>query len=382
MEEAPAILVVEQDPQVQWYLRAWSNLANQAQVVLGKTSGDRARQIFPLPMKPLDERHSCRVLVVDDDDLVRARLSTLLKASQYQVEVAGTGEEALRILNSTHCHIVLTDWQMPDMDGLTLCRHVRLKDQESYIYVVMLTIRHTEQDMLMGLAAGADDYLVKGASLDEILARLEIGRRVTHATPPVRSGDPESPASSYTDGATGVHNLRYFVHHLPRELARAQRSSQALAVLSCDIDGLEQIDDRFGRESAERILRAFVALSDGCIRKEDWLARTGDREFMIVLPDTTAEDAHCVARKLRELFARNPLCTPSVATGVRVNIGVTAVEAQHRIDDTLRIEGLLISARRGMDAAGVQFEPDEARADTADSINGSGTQSGGKKMLN
>jgi diguanylate cyclase (GGDEF)-like protein len=244
----------------------------------------------------------------------------------------------------------------------------------------MLTIRHTEQDMLMGLAAGADDYLVKGATLDEILARLEIGRRVTH-TPPVRSSDPENPALSYTDGPTGTHNLRYFVHHLPRELARAQRSSQALAVLSCDIDGLEQVNDRFGPEAAERILRAFVALSDGCIRKEDWLARTGDREFMIVLPETAAEGAHCVAQKLRELFARHPLSTPSVATGIRLRIGVTAVEAQHRIDCTLRIEGLLSAAGRGMDAGG-PFDLDGVRTDTKDPISGSGTQSGGKTRLN
>ena len=63
---------------------------------------------------------SCRVLIVDDDALVRARISALFHAFQYDVEIAATGEEAVRILDATHCHIVLTDWQMPDMDGLAL----------------------------------------------------------------------------------------------------------------------------------------------------------------------------------------------------------------------------------------------------------------------
>jgi two-component system cell cycle response regulator len=383
MEEPTEILVVEgAGPSRSSLQLAWP-LGNPLSVEYSPTASvDRhVDSAYAFQINPLEERHSCRVLVVDDDDLVCARLSALLKASQYQVEVAGTGEEALRILNSTHCHIVLTDWQMPDMDGLTLCRQVRLKDQESYIYVLMLTIRNTEHDMQMGLAAGADDYLVKGAPLDEILARLEIGRRVTQVTLPVRSSDRENLAFPHSDAVTGAHDLRYLVHHLPRELARAQRCGQALAILSCDIDGLEAINEQFGYEAGDELLRAFVALFNGGIRKRDWLARTGGREFMIVLPETTAKGAHCVAQHLRELFARHPLSAASAATGVRVNIGVTAVETQHRIDSTLQIQGLLSTAARGMDARG-QFDLDEARTGSTDPISGSSTQSGGKRTLN
>ena len=73
---------------------------------------------------------------------------------------------------------------MPDMDGLALCRHIRLRHHEGYIYVLKLTIRDGESDAMTGLAAGADAYVIKGAPINDILARLEIGRRITHENSP------------------------------------------------------------------------------------------------------------------------------------------------------------------------------------------------------
>jgi two-component system cell cycle response regulator len=293
-----------------------------------------------MPILPVMARHLCRVLVVDDDHLVRGRLSAILSASQYKVEVAASGAEALRILEETECHIVLTDWQMPDMDGLALCRKVRRRVQDNYVYVLMLTIRDTQHDLLTGLAAGVDDYVVKGASTEEIIARLEIGRRITHATNSPGASHPH-PGSTHADQATGAHNLDYLVHHLPRELSRSQRYAHALSVLTCNIDGLE---------ASDVLLREFVARCEGCIRRGDWLARTGSDEFMIVLPETPARGARRVARKLRQLFAAQPLCTSADPIGFTVRIGVTTVEARNDPDGTRRIDALLRAAGKGVRA--------------------------------
>jgi two-component system cell cycle response regulator len=291
-----------------------------------------------MPIAPSRAPHSCRVLVVDDDDLVRERLAALLNASHFDVEVAASGADAMRVLSSTRCHIVLTDWQMPDMDGLTLCRTVRSSEQEHYIYVLMLTIRNTRRDILTGLAAGADDYVVKGAPIEEILARLEVGRRI------VRANDSRNqhPSSSHSDTATGAHNLRYLVQHLPRELARSQRHGHALAVLTCSIEGLAAAES--AAPARDELLRTFVERSLGCIRKGDWLARTGRDEFMIVLPETAAAGARCVARKLRYLFVRDPLGIAEDSSASTVRIGMTAVEAKHDPDSALRIDALLRAA--------------------------------------
>jgi len=233
---------------------------------------------------------------------------------------------------------------MPDMDGLALCRQVRLGVQQGYVYLLMFTIRDTEHDMLTGLAAGADAYLVKGAPTEEILARLAIGRRITGSIPLAESRTWDQRDLTHVDPVTGAHNLRYLVQQLPRELVRSQRHGHALAVLSCSIDGLVQQVNRFGRSAGDDWARDFVNRSECFLRKGDWIARTGADEFMVVLPETTAEGARCVAQKLDRLFAVHPLSTPADPVGFTVTVDVTAVETKHDVDCTYRIESLVRAA--------------------------------------
>ena len=294
----------------------------------------------------------CRVLIVDDDDLVRARLAALLRMSNFDVELAGSGEEALSILSAAHCQIVLTDWQMPDMDGLALCRYLRTACHENYIYVVMLTVRDGKQDVLTGLAAGADDYVLKGAPIEEILARLEIGRRITHVEQSLRTSNRENRRLATTDPLTGAHNLRYLMKNLPRELARCRRYDHPLALLTCDIDQFKQVNDQFGHHAGDLVLQAFVARSSSCLRKaSDWLARIGGDEFVIVLPETTLVGAHSVARKLRQLLAAPPVATAGGPVSFMASVGVTAVEPAHVPTGPSAVKDLLQTADRNLYAS-------------------------------
>lgn len=294
-----------------------------------------------LPPLPLNGRGSCRVLVVDDDALVRARLAALLNACEYQVETAATGQEALARLTGNPFHIVLTDWQMPDMDGLELCHQLRLAVHDGYVYVLMLTVRDTDEDKLTGLAAGADAYLVKGASTNQILASLEVGRRITLALPLLQPHTWEQRGGSMIDPVTGAHNLSYLVHHMPRELARSQRYGHALAVLSCTIDGFGEYNARFGRAAGDKWARKFINGATDCIRKGDWIARARSDRYLIVLPETPAAGARRVAQKLEQRFARHPMSTPLYPVGFTVSTEVTAVETKYDVDGALGIEALL-----------------------------------------
>jgi len=135
-----------------------------------------------------------RVLIVDDDDIVRDSLTSLLKRSGYDVACAASGEEALRMLGArtlgaARYQVLLTDWQMPNMDGLELCRKVRLEHKKGDVYLIMLTMRTQEHDQLLGLAAGADDYISKAAPAAAILERLDAARRAQTATHFSLSGD-------------------------------------------------------------------------------------------------------------------------------------------------------------------------------------------------
>jgi diguanylate cyclase (GGDEF)-like protein len=293
--------------------------------------------------------HSCRVLVVDDDPMVRKHLAEVLHASQYLVEVAATGEEALRIMDTTQCNVVLTDWQMPDMDGLALCRHVRRKMQESYVYVLMLTIRNTRHDVLTAFAAGADAYVVKGAAINELLARVEIGRRISHGEYAKATKDRDDWGLSYKDPVTGALSLEYLIDHLPRELIRSQRYGHALGVLGCKIDGFDQFIDEFGHEAGDERLRSFVATAEGSIRKSDWLARTVGDSFVIVLPETAAAGAHRAAQKLQALFVLHSLSTPLAPIGFTVSVNVTALDGKTDPDCAARLDAFIRSVNRSAD---------------------------------
>jgi diguanylate cyclase (GGDEF)-like protein len=299
----------------------------------------------------------CRVLVVDDDDIVRAHLAGILKRAEYDVQVASSGEQALRILNKSQCQIVLTDWQMPGMDGLALCRKVRLEHVQGYVYVMMFTVRESKQDMLVSLAAGADDYIVKGSSVEEMLARMEVARRITHLEYSLRQSNRENKRLSVTDPLTSSHNRRYLMKYLPRELARAQRYSNPLSVLCCDIDGFKQVNDRLGHAAGDRVLQEFVERASRCMRENsDWLARSGGDEFIVVMPETNLKGANCVAHKLRNVLSNPPMVINKRPLKLTVSIGVTALETRRELSITTAVEllraadqGLYASKRSGKD---------------------------------
>jgi diguanylate cyclase (GGDEF)-like protein len=334
-----------------------------------------------LPAQRMVGRDSCRVLVVDDDALVRARLSALLNASEYHVEIAPTGKDALSVMRATPCQIVLTDWQMPDMDGLELCRHVRLAAHGHYVYILMLTVRDCEHDMLAGLAAGADAFLVKGATVDEILAHISIGRRISRADYLPEAAARRQRALHYTDPVTGAHDTRYFVQHLPREVARSQRYGHPLAILSCKIRGFRWLNGRSVHGAIDKWAREFAARCEYCIRQGDWIARTGSDEFMVVLPETAADGARYVAQKLDRLFTLQPPSTPADLFGFTVSVEVIAVVTRHDVDGVLRIEALL---RAALDVGRVRdpLDGNESTVDVAGCVNRFDTPVGGQNGIN
>jgi two-component system, cell cycle response regulator len=269
----------------------------------------------------------CPVLIVDDDEFVISALATLLSRADYQVYTANSGGEALRILSMTPCRIVITDWQMPDMDGLALCRALRSRTNGSYIYILLLTVRKSKNDTLAGLAAGADDYIIKGAPSEEILARAEVGRRITRLEQSLRISNRENRRLSVTDSLTGVRNRRFLMKYLPREIERSRRHQHPLAVLSCDIDRFKRINDEFGHAAGDEVLSEFATRLRSSIRESiDWVARTGGEEFMVVLPETNLRGAACVAEKVRSALATRPIVTRTGTHAVTVSIGVTALE--------------------------------------------------------
>lgn len=163
--------------------------------------------------RKLDLGIAPRILLVDDDELVLGYLESLVRAAGFEVCTAPGGLEALACLERSFVPVVITDLNMPGMDGLSLCRALRQRTWPGYIYIVLLTAQNAEQDILSGLDAGADDYLSKQTSSAQLLARLRTAQRLLTLEQSLRDALTVKRGLALTDALTGAANRRYF---LPR----------------------------------------------------------------------------------------------------------------------------------------------------------------------
>ena len=187
--------------------------------------------------------------------------------------------------------ILLTDWDMPGMDGPTLCKRVREANLSTYVYILLLTGHLTTDDVVVGLGAGADDYVKKPANQAELLARLSAGSRIVTLEQSLREANEKIQLLSVTDSLAGTFNRRYLNDQLLKEVERARRYGHSLAAIMADLDRFKRINDERGHQTGDEVLRRFADLAKKLIRPSDWIARYGGEEFVIVLPETDAAGA-------------------------------------------------------------------------------------------
>jgi two-component system cell cycle response regulator len=264
-----------------------------------------------------------RILLVDDEPTQRLIMARLLKRAGYEVEMAGNGREALAKLETGDFQLMITDWEMPEMDGIALCSAVRALQNKAYVYIILLTARDAIEHVVAGLQAGADDYLTKPVIEPELMARLNTGKRIVTLERSLRAANEENRRLSITDPLTGVHNRRYLMEQLPREIDRAARYGRQLAVVMCDVDHFKEINDTHGHQIGDEVLKWFVAHLNKTVRASDWVARYGGEEFVVVLPETNVESGNRVAEHLREQIASAPFAAGATSFAVTASFGVS-----------------------------------------------------------
>ena len=269
-----------------------------------------------------------RVLLVDDDPLAVERLREWVAAAGYEVISATNGQDALDILRNDFASIVILDRNMPGMDGIELTRAIRDGSHyPGYVYIMLCTAHDSEEEILSGLNAGADDYISKRMSGAQLVARLATARRIVALEQSLRQVIEERRRMAMTDPLTGVHNRRYFMSHLRRELKRTRRFGGDLSLAVFDIDHFKHINDRHGHAAGDAVLIEFVRRIGDCLPREyDWCARLGGEEFAVVLPQTPIAGAAIVAEKVRLACAGVPMRTTAGPIDVTVSAGVSSLE--------------------------------------------------------
>ncbi|HEX7114616.1 MAG TPA: diguanylate cyclase [Steroidobacter sp.] len=264
-----------------------------------------------------------RILLVDDEPTQRLIVARLLKRAGYEVETAANGKEALEMLQSGDFQLLITDWEMPQMDGIALCGALRSMPGKGYTYTILLTARDAIEHVVEGLRAGADDYLTKPVVEAELVARLSTGRRIVTLERSLRAANEENRRLSITDALTGAYNRRYLMEQLPREIERAARYGRHLSVIMCDVDHFKKINDSHGHLIGDEMLKWFVRKLRSGVRACDWLARYGGEEFLIVLPETNVDQAATAAEHLRAQVAGSSIPLDALELSVTASFGVS-----------------------------------------------------------
>jgi two-component system, cell cycle response regulator len=282
------------------------------------------------------------ILLAEDDPVTRMLMTRFLKKAGYEVDAVANGAEALDKMMKRYYPILVTDWEMPGMDGVALCKAVRSLQLDGYVYALLLTARDAKEHIIAGLEAGADDYLVKPVHEPELVARLNAGRRILALEHSLRAANERNRILSITDALTGAYNRRYLMEQLPREVERCRRYAYPLSVIMCDIDHFKQINDASGHAAGDDVLQQFVARVQRSIRSNsDWVARYGGEEFLIVLPETEFKSGVFVAEKMRAIIgSAAPFETRVGNVQVTASFGVAAT-GPNGPDLALKVEGLI-----------------------------------------
>jgi diguanylate cyclase (GGDEF)-like protein len=269
------------------------------------------------------------ILIVDDDELVLARLQELVAAAGYDVCTAASVGEALRALETFSASILVTDFNIAEMDGLDLCRSVRKRRCAGYVYIILFTVRDCEKDIFAALDAGADDYVNKRTSATQFMARLRTAGRVLELENSLRRAVEQRRQIETNDALTGVYNRRYFLRHFGRELKRTQRFGGDVSLMLIEIDHFKTINDTYGHAIRDLLLKKLTRLLGTSLRRDtDWCARLGRKAFAMVLEGAKLVDARACAQLVRLRIADSSVNTSAGSIRVTVSIGVSGLEGK------------------------------------------------------
>jgi two-component system, cell cycle response regulator len=271
-----------------------------------------------------------RVLIAEDDPVSRRVLQAHLSKWGYEVVVTADGADAWKVLQGNDLpSLAILDWMMPSMDGIEVIRRLRGRGDPSYVYVILLTAKSQKEDIVAGLEAGADDYLVKPFDAHELRARIRTGKRILDLQRELLAVQAALREEATHDPLTKAWNRAGILEILQRECARAQRQQASLGVVMADLDHFKPINDTYGHMAGDEVLREIVRRMTASVRSYDSIGRYGGEEFVVVFPDCGAESAFQRADQLRRDITTRPVETSSAPVSVTASLGVAASDQGH-----------------------------------------------------
>ena len=267
------------------------------------------------------------ILIIDDSKTQRQQILQTLKDNSlgslfYE---AGDGIEGFKSAMATKIDLILCDLEMPGFDGFKFLAMKSSREELKDIPVILLTGHADSETKIRGLEHGASDYLTKPFVPGELIARVRIHLRLKALQDELKKSNEMLRDLSNTDPLTGLCNRRYMMEFLNREFQRAVRTDRDLSLIMGDIDHFKSINDTYGHQHGDEVLKAVAQSMRDQVRPYDLAARFGGEEFAIILPATNLEKAIAAAKRLRTTVSQLTFQEEMHDRQITISLGVACV---------------------------------------------------------
>jgi two-component system, cell cycle response regulator len=268
-----------------------------------------------------DSGLNARVLVVDDRKASAVRIDAAV-GKQQTIEFEENPQDALFRIADGNYDLVLISLDLAHYDALRLVGQVRSLERTRHLPILLVTDPGHDARVLRGLDLGANDYVLRSADRNELIARVRTQIRRKRYTERLRDNVQCSMELAITDPLTGLYNRRYMESHVGTLIERSAARGKSLSVLILDIDYFKSINDSFGHDAGDDVLREFAERLKASIRGIDLACRYGGEEFVVVMPDTDLGIAAMVAERIRRRIAGEPFPIEAGKRTIEVTISV------------------------------------------------------------
>jgi len=290
--------------------------------VLTAVNGHSIADVVP----PADMIGPVPVLIADDSPVSRRIVEASLRKWGFQVISVSNGTEAWVVLQREDApRIAILDWMMPGLSGPEVCALVRQQRKRYYTYILLLTSRHEKEDLIAGMQAGADDYLIKPFDSNELRVRLGPGQRIVELQAQLLEAQEQLREQATRDALTRLWNRHAIFDILLREISRARRDQSPLGVVLGDVDKFKSINDSYGHPAGDAVLREVAVRISASIRAYDSAGRYGGEEFLVILPKCDSDQTVMTAERIRDAIQAAPFDIGNRGLAVTSSFGTTTL---------------------------------------------------------
>jgi len=239
-----------------------------------------------------------KILIVDDDVIQSKHMSEEL-SNDYTVVMLDEPEKAVDEACRDNYDLVILSTQLCDMDGLRLNSQLRSHEKARHIPILLLIEEGDDRTLEKGLEMGANDYIMTPLDINEMVARVKTQIRRKKYQDALRDNYHQSVSLAVTDGLTGLYNRHFLNAHLQNLFTLSKTSNKPLSIIMMDMDHFKSVNDTYGHNVGDEILKQLAEIILGSIRSSDLATRFGGEEFVVVMPETDIEQGNILAERIR-----------------------------------------------------------------------------------